>query len=164
LIAEVHAEFEWPAPAPTTQSPAQASLVLIQMFLQAMPESEGDFSDWESAAVPVEVALGSAMERALAVVERWRDVPQIAVDAVKETRALVTDQLSDEPSNPLWLRPDWLSLCPGLQAFRRRRRLARRGLIDPDSQPIRGDAPDNTDSAGPRDPVADEKPPLEPKA
>ena len=81
----------------------------------------------------IDVALRhSGMERALAIVTQWRDVPAAAVDAVKETRLLFLSALSDDLPNPLWLRPEWLGLAPVLQRFRRRRRIARRRLTDPD--------------------------------
>jgi hypothetical protein len=136
LIAEVRADLGWAAEASTMQSPAQASLLVVQMFLQAVPDPDGDIPDWAAAAATVELALRAALDRAVEVVERWRDVPQSAVDAVRETRAFAANQLSDDASSRLALRPEWLALLPRLQAFRRRRRLARRGLIDPDSQPL----------------------------
>jgi hypothetical protein len=159
LIAEVRAELELPAEASTMQSPTQASRVLIQVFLQAVPEADSTPPDWASAVANVELTFRSALDRAVEVVERWRDVPQIVIDAVQETRALVTGQLSDGPSGPLWLRPEWLGLLPTIQAFRRRRRLARRGWIDPDSGPDRDDEPHETDRVADRDLRADDKPP-----
>jgi hypothetical protein len=57
------------------------------------------------------------------------------VDAVKETRVLFFSALGDEPQNPLWLRPEWVGLGPRLHRFWRRRRNARRRLIDPDQPP-----------------------------
>jgi hypothetical protein len=136
LIAEVRADLGWSAEASTMQSPAQASLLVVQMFLQAVPDPDADIPDWAAAAAAVEITLRAAMDRAVEVVERWHDVPQTAVDAVRESRAFAANQLSEDASNPLALRPEWLALLPRLQAFRRRRRLARRGLLDPDPQPL----------------------------
>jgi hypothetical protein len=152
-IAEVRAELELPIEASTMQSPAEASRVLIQMFLQAVPETESNPCTWDSAAAKVELTFRSAMDRAVDAVERWREVPQIVVDAIKETRALAMGQLSDEPPSPLWLRPEWLGLAPRIQAFWRRRRLHRRGLTDPDSRPVRDDDAEADRGADQRDAV-----------
>jgi hypothetical protein len=62
-------------------------------------------------------------------------VPQAVVDAARETRALVMSQLGETPTSPVWPRPEWLWLTPQLERYRRRRRLARRGLTDPDLWP-----------------------------
>jgi len=76
--------------------------------------------------------LQTGFASAISAVSAWRDVPSAVVDAAKETRALVFSVLGDEPQNPLWLRPEWVGLAPRLQRFWRRRRLARRRLMDPD--------------------------------
>jgi hypothetical protein len=80
----------------------------------------------------METALQTGLASAITAVSAWRDVPAAVVDAAKETRALVFSVLADEPQNPLWLRPEWAELAPRLQRFWRRRRLARRRLMDPD--------------------------------
>jgi hypothetical protein len=80
----------------------------------------------------VESALQTGLERAINAVTVWHDVPAAVVDAAHETRALVLLALSDEPQNPLWLRPEWAGLAPRFERFWRRRRFARRRLADPD--------------------------------
>jgi hypothetical protein len=116
----------------TMQSPAQAARDLVEMLLQALPENAGDAPAWSAALVRVEASMQSSIERAIAIVTQWRDVPPVAVDAVKETRTLVFSALGDEPQNPLWLRPEWVGLGPSIRRFWRRRRNARRRLTDPD--------------------------------
>jgi hypothetical protein len=117
------------------QSPVQAAGELVDMFLQELPEDASDAPAWTAALVQVDTALRSSMERAIDVVAVWQEVPPAVVEAVKETRALFFSALGDEPQNPLWLRPEWVGLGPRLHRFWRRRRNARRRLIDPDHPP-----------------------------
>jgi hypothetical protein len=112
--------------------PAQAARALVEMFLRSVPDDASDPSTWTSALIRAETAMQSSVERAFGVVSLWRGVPPAAVDAVKETRAFFSSALSDELNNPVWLRPEWMSLGPLFQRFRRRRRNARRRLTDPD--------------------------------
>jgi hypothetical protein len=144
LIAEVRMAMDLPADSSLMQSPAQTSRVLIQMFLQAVPEGAGSLPEGASslpagaaASTRIELAFLSAIDRAVDVVAGWRQVPQPVVDAAKETRALVVLQLSDEPLSPMWLRPEWLGLAPKIERFWRRRRLTRRSVTDPDFRPSR---------------------------
>jgi hypothetical protein len=117
------------------QSPVQAARELVDMFLQELPEDATDAPAWTGALAQVETAMQSSMERAIDVVAVWHEVPPAVVDAVKETRVLFFSALGDEPQNPLWLRPEWVGLGPRLHRFWRRRRNARRRLIDPDQPP-----------------------------
>jgi hypothetical protein len=117
------------------QSPVQAARELVDMFLQELPEDAIDAPAWTAALAAVETAMQSSMERAIDLVAVWQDVPAAVVDAVKETRTLLFSALGDESQNPLWLRPEWMDLGARLQRFRRRRRNARRRLIDPDQAP-----------------------------
>jgi hypothetical protein len=117
---------------PIAQSPIQATRELVDMFLRALPEDAGDAPAWTAALIQMETAVQSSIERAVSVVAAWRDIPAPVVDAVKETRALFFEALSDEPQNPLWLRPEWMGLGPQFHRFWRRRRNARRRLTDPD--------------------------------
>ena len=126
-------------PAARLSSPAQASPVLLRLFLQAVPDYAGNPARWSATVIQLEVTLQSALERAVAAVEQWRNVPQVVVDAARETRSLVMSQLSDDPPGPLWLRPEWMWLSPRMERFRRRRRLARRGLTDSDLWSLRED-------------------------
>jgi|SRR5271167_3836858 len=114
------------------ESPVQAAQELVQVVLQSMPDDSPDISAWTAALVHMETALQTALARAVNVVGAWRDLPPAVVDAAKETRTLVFSVLGDEPQNPLWLRPEWAGLAPRLERFWRRRRLARRRLMDPD--------------------------------
>jgi hypothetical protein len=142
LLAEVRAGFDLPANAAIpqsmlprsaiVQSPVQAAHDLVEMLLQALPENAGDATAWTAALVRVEASMQSSIERTIAIVAQWRDVPPTVVDAVKETRALVISALGAEPQNPLWLRPEWIGLAPGIRRLWRRRRSTRRRLTDPD--------------------------------
>jgi hypothetical protein len=117
------------------QSPVQAARELVDMFLRELPEDATDAAAWTVALAHVETAMQSSMERAIDIVAGWQEVPPAVVDAVKETRSLFSSALGDESQNPLWLRPEWVGLGPGLHRFWRRRRNARRRLIDPDQPP-----------------------------
>jgi len=135
LLAEVGAALDLQARMSgggTLESPMQAAQHLVEMVLQAMPDDAPDVSAWTQALVRMEAALQTGLARAIAAVSAWRDVPAAVVDAAKETSALVFLVLGDEPQNPLWLRPEWVGLAPRLERFWRRRRLARRRLMDPD--------------------------------
>ena len=102
------------------------------MVLQSMPDEAPDVAAWTQALVRMEAALQTGLANAISAVSAWRDVTATVVDAAKETRTLVFSVLGDEPQNPLWLRPEWVGLAPRLERFWRRRRLARRRLMDPD--------------------------------
>jgi hypothetical protein len=128
-----------PSASMPLSSPAQASPVLMRMFLQAVPQGAINPAAWSAAANRLEATLQSALDRAVATVEQWHDVPQAVVDAARETRGLVMAQLSEDPPGPLWLRPEWMWLSPQMERFRRRRRLVRSALIDPDLWPLRED-------------------------
>ena len=121
------------APAP---DPVQSAHEIVQMFLQAMPNDASDAQAWIGTLMRVEGGIQSGMDRALEVVAQWRDVPAAAMGAVNEARSLVQRALGEEPLNPIWLRPDWLGLAPSYHRFRRRRRIARRRLTDPDYSPL----------------------------
>jgi hypothetical protein len=123
------------APGSILQSPVQAARELVDMFLQELPEDATDAPAWTAALVQVETAVQSSMQRAIDVVAVWHEVPPAVVDAVKEARALFFSAVGDEPQNPLWLRPEWIGLGPRVHRFWRRRRNARRRLIDPDQAP-----------------------------
>jgi hypothetical protein len=112
--------------------PVQAAQVLVRMVLQSMPDEAPDVAAWTQALARMETALQTGFASAISAISAWRDVPAAVVDAAKDTRALVFSVLGDEPQNPLWLRPEWVGLAPRLQRFWRRRRLARRRLMDPD--------------------------------
>ncbi len=144
LIAEVRAGLDLALAAAVSQSLAnihgagiaqdsvQAAHELLQMFLREIPEDAGNAAAWISTLARVETAVQSSIERALGIVTQWRDVPAGVVDEVKETQLLFRSALSDEALNPAWLRPEWLGLAPAFHRFRRRRRMARRRLTDPD--------------------------------
>jgi hypothetical protein len=148
LLAEVRAALDLTLDAAITQgsqgpilqsaslqSPVQAARELVDMFLQELPEDATDAPAWSAVLAQVETAMQSSMERAIDLVAVWQDVPAAVVDAVKETHVLFFSALGDESQNPLWLRPEWMDFGARLQRFRRRRRNARRRLIDPDRSP-----------------------------
>ena len=119
-----------------TQNPTQTARALVETFLQILPQEQASNApQWIAAMVQLEAAIQSSMERAIGVVTQWRDVPAVVVDAAKEARALFSSALGEGLQNPLWLRPEWMSLAPLFYRFRRRRRIARRRLTDPDYSP-----------------------------
>jgi hypothetical protein len=135
LISEVRAALDLPAgfsSGVVPDSPVQAAQELVRMVLQSMPDEAPDVSAWTQALARLETALPASLASAITAINAWRDVPAAVVDAAKETRALVFSVLGDEPQNPLWLRPEWVGMAPRLERFWRRRRLARRRLMDPD--------------------------------
>jgi hypothetical protein len=140
LVAEVRAAFDLPADSMSggpaiPASPVQAARTLVELVLNAMPDDAPDVFAWTAALVRTESAVQTGLDRALEAVTAWRDVPPMVVDAAKESRALVYSILGDEPQNALWARPEWAGLAPRLERFCRRRRLARRRLMDPDYSP-----------------------------
>jgi hypothetical protein len=138
LLAEVRAAFELQAIAmgrdssEAVTSPPQAARVLLQMVLSAMPDESASLPAWNAVLARVETALRTGLDRGIDAVTVWRDVSAIVVDAAKDARALIFSMLGDEPQNPAWPRPEWAGLAPRLERFWRRRRLARRHLVDPD--------------------------------
>jgi hypothetical protein len=141
LLAEVRAGLDMAADAavaadpidPTNPiDPVHAARELVEMFFQAVPDEASNPAAWTAALIHAESTMQSSIERAQSIVSQWREVPPAVVDAVKETRALFFCVLGDDLKNSLWLRPEWMSLIPLLQRFRRRRRNARRRLTDPD--------------------------------
>ena len=132
LLAEVRAGLDLPLDAAMVVAPEQAARVILEIFLQGLPEDPRNVPAWNSALLRMESAIQSGMERAVGIVTQWRDVPATVADAVKEARAQFASALDDDPQNPLWLRPEWLGLAPLMQRFRRRRRNARRRMVDPD--------------------------------
>jgi hypothetical protein len=138
LLAEVRASLELTALSMgsdaniLTDSQPQAARAVLRVFLQAIPEDSPSLPAWTMAAAQAEAALQSGLERGVAAVAGWRDVAPAVVDATKETRALIFSALIDDAQNPAWLRPEWAGFAPRLERFRRRRRLARRRLTDPD--------------------------------
>ena len=139
LIAEVRAGLDLPGDALAGASPARTAEVLIRLFLHALPADAGNPSIWIAESARVDRSIEAALDRAVDVVTGWRSVPQSVIDVAKETRALVASLLSDTPPSPLWFMPEWMGLAPAIERFWRRRRLARRGLTDPDMRPSEGD-------------------------
>lgn len=145
LLAEVHAGLDLPLNAAMPAAPEQAARVLLEIFLQGLPEDPRNVPAWSSALLRTEAAILSGMERAISIVTQWRDVPPAVADAVKEARAQFVSALDEDPHNPLWLRPEWLGLAPLMQRFRRRRRNARRRLVDPDYPSVDLDQSEESD-------------------
>jgi len=151
MIAEVGAELTLPGGAPhgggsrleplllatggLPEEPvaAMAPQTMVQLFLQALPPPELlEPEMWLAAAMEVEGKVQVALDRAVQATAAWRDVPMAVVAGAKETREVVAAALTDDPPNPLWLRPEWLGLAPRMERYWRRRRRARRWLSDPD--------------------------------
>jgi hypothetical protein len=104
---------------------------LVDTVLQSLPETL-DEAAWSEALPQVEAALQAGVQRAFDVVNGWRDVSPVVLEATQASAKLALQVLSDEPQNPLWLRPEWLAMAPRLARFWRRRRKLRRRLTDPD--------------------------------
>jgi hypothetical protein len=140
LLAETRASFELTtltlAMTTETTVPAenrpQAARAVVEVFLRAIPQDTADSGVWTAAVAQAEAALHAGLDRAIATISTWREVPAMVVDAAKETQAQIFSALADDPQNPAWARPEWAGLAPRLQRFWRRRRLARRQLTDPD--------------------------------
>ena len=139
LLAEVRASFDLAVlmvgGGVVLDNPPQAARVLVEMVVQAMPDEVAGVASWSAALAHVETSLQAGIERAINAVTAWHDVPAAVVDAANETRTLVFSVLGDEKPNPIWLRPEWAGLAPRFEQFRRRRRIARRYLTDPDHAP-----------------------------
>jgi hypothetical protein len=137
LLAEVRASFDLQAVLMSgdggvvLDNPAQAARAVLEIVVQSMPDGP-NVPVWTAALARAEAALQIGFERAIDIVTVWHDVQTAVVDAVKETRTSVFTVLGDEPQNPIWARPEWALLAPRLERFRRRRRIARRRLTDPD--------------------------------
>lgn len=127
---------------------------LVQLFLQALPPPETlEPAAWLAAVMNVEGAMQVALDRAVAAVTVWRDVPAAVVEAANQTRATVVAAIAAESPNPLWLRPEWVGLAPRMERYWRRRRRARQRLTarpplsDPDPYWHERD-PDDTGPSG----------------
>jgi hypothetical protein len=138
LLAEVRGAFELQAVAMSSDAseavntPPQTARALLQMFLGALQDESLSVPAWNAVLLRVETALQTGLDRGIAAVTVWRDVPPIVVAAAQETRSLVFSALGDDAVSPAWLRPEWAGLAPRLERFWRRWRRARRQLTDPD--------------------------------
>jgi hypothetical protein len=141
LLAEVRAAFDSLEIAsnvsglPGADSPSQAAQQLVEMALQALPDDAPLAPELITALERIDVALQLGFDRAVGTVSGWRNVTPVTIESIKETRQWVLAALGDDAQNPIWLRPEWLGLAPQLERLRRRRRLARRRLLDPDYSP-----------------------------
>ena len=144
LLAEVRASFELTALDMQTEagnlaetgilaeSPPQTARAVLQVFLQVLPQDTAGLPSWSAAVARAETVLQQGLDRGIAAITAWNEVPATVVDAAKETHALIFSALADDAQNPIWLRPEWAGLAPRLERFWRRRRLARRQMTDPD--------------------------------
>ena len=156
LIAEVRAELTLllaeatdtlastnaaggPAANPDAVLPAARDI--LESVLNSLPQSSLEVAVWSEALPAVDAAAASGLARAASIIETWRDVPGPVVSAAQAVRTLVANALSDEPLNPIWLRPEWLNLAPRLMRLRRRRKFLQRRLTDPDYRPSFFDDP-----------------------
>jgi hypothetical protein len=163
LIAEVRAELtrvlleatDIPAPADTDtrtyanatataniDAVASAARGILEAVMNSLPQSSRELAVWSDALPRIDAAVELGMARALAIIDTWRDVPGPVVTGARELHALVTNALSDEPLNALWLRSEGLNLAPRLTRLRRRRKLLHRRLTDPDYRPSFFDDPE----------------------
>jgi hypothetical protein len=167
LIAEIRAGLDLPAAADgsdapdgwtgamagagvATQGPLQTARQSIQLLLDALPGEDADPAADSAAVAGVELDFHAAMDRALAAIANWPEVPKGVIDAAVEVRVHVTTLTTEDPApnNALWLRPEFLGLAPGILAFRRRRRS--RGLTDPDFAPAREEEAERPVDSGDR--------------
>lgn len=132
LIAEVLDAWRLAPLHGAAQSPVEAANRLVEIFIQSLPNADDEARGWTAALAALQSGLESGTLRAMAVVGAWPDVPQAAVEALKEAHATTLAVLGDEPVGSWLMRPEWLGLAPRIEIFRRRRRAARRRLIDPD--------------------------------
>ncbi len=129
-----------PALSPSSSAPPDgapdAAMRLVQAFLQSLPAADAGTSAFIAADDRLLAGLVQGMDQATRLVAAWRDVPREAIDALGQTRAMVLGALGEEPPDPTlspWVvRPEWLDLAPRIELLRRRRRWARRRLLDPD--------------------------------
>jgi hypothetical protein len=141
LLAEVRAALDLALLDTVSAFPAASDTVLkavgevVESFLKALPEGSTDVTLWSEVLPRADVALQSGLARALGVIDAWRGVPPAVAASAREVSVLVTHALGDEPLNPLWVRPEWLGLAPRLERLRRRRRVLKRRLTDPDYRP-----------------------------
>jgi len=113
-------------------TPATTPQTVVQLLLQAMPAPEAhEPAAWLTAANQAEAAMQVALDSAVSAVAAWRDVPAAVVEGAKDVRDVVVAAVTDDPPNPLWVRPEWVGLAPAMQRYWRRRRVARRRLTDP---------------------------------
>lgn len=124
-------------------SPLQAARVMVESVLKALPEGSPDVILWSEALPRADAAVQSGLARASSVIDAWRGVPPAVAASAREVSALVTQALGDEPLNPIWVRPEWLGLAPRLERLRRRRRVLKRRLTDPDYRPTVFDQPES---------------------
>jgi hypothetical protein len=138
LIAEVRASFDVVEGNVGSEadiladSPSQGARAVVQLFLQTIPMDAPTAETWTAAVANAEGLLQSGLDRGIAAIAAWREVPPIVIDAAKEAHALIFSAVGEDSQNPIWLRPEWAGLAPRLERYWRRRRLARRGLTDPD--------------------------------
>ena len=97
---------------------------------------------WSEALSAVDAAVAAGLARASGIIEGWRDVPGPVLSAAQTVRTLVASALSEQPLNPIWLRPEWPTLAPRLMRLRRRRKFLQRALSDPDDRPSFFDDPE----------------------
>ena len=148
LLAEVRAAFDLQVIATSGDArvvlddTSQAARAVIEIVLRSMPNDAAPAVSWNAALARADTALLTGLARGLDAVAAWRDVASPVLDAAKQTRSLVLSILDEEPQNPLWLRPEWVGLAPRLETLRRRRRLLRKGLSDPDHSWGRADDSD----------------------
>jgi hypothetical protein len=105
---------------------------ILESVMNSLPQSSQEVAAWSGALPLVDAAVELGMARALAIIDSWREVPAPVVTRAQEVRALVASALSDEPLNPIWLRPEGLNLAPRLTRLRRRRKFLQRRQKDPD--------------------------------
>jgi hypothetical protein len=102
---------------------------------------------------PLDVA--AALQILIAEVRMAMEVPadsSTMQSPAQTSRVLIQMLLTDEPLSPMWLRPEWLGLAPGIARFWRRRHLTRRGLTDPDFRSFREADERDPDSVGDKPP------------
>jgi hypothetical protein len=129
--------------SPLPETPQQATVLLVDLLLRSAPAAEAEpepvtpqgVTAWSAAVARLDASLLSGFDRTQAAVSVWREVPATVNAALLQTREAVLAVLEDPSQNAWWLRPEWASLAPRIERYRRRRRRNARRLRDPDYDP-----------------------------
>ncbi len=127
-------------PAQPVTGADQAAVVIVDAFLQTLPEADplraGDPADraWAGAAGPLEAALEAGLDRAQSIIGAWRGVSSEVMEAIVGSRVMIQSALTDVPPPTFLARPEWLGLAPRIVRHLRLRRRLRRRSADPDDR------------------------------
>jgi hypothetical protein len=115
-------------------SSPQAAASIVDALLRSLPPEGADAPQWLAADDALQGAVLAGTARATALASARADTDPAVLAALPETHTLIAAAWGDETPAALMLLPEWLALAPRLQSLRRRRRLLRRRLLDPDAE------------------------------